>query len=102
MDVRPSTPARTSGTADRDKEGLRFSSNSVVQAEDQTLAIGGDGWEKSKMKKKRSVIKAEMAPSSPASKAVDGYREPKQGVLPRLLSDGRPRSSDSYAYRYYY
>ncbi|KAL8093892.1 hypothetical protein AgCh_035685 [Apium graveolens] len=41
-----------------------------------------------------SVIKAEMAPSSPASKAVNGYREPKQGVLPRLLSDGRPRSSD--------
>lgn len=99
MDVRPSTPARTSGTADRDKEGLRFSSNSVGQTEDQTLAIGGDGWEKSKMKKKRSVIKAEMAPSSPATKAVDGYREPKQGVLPRLLSDGRPRSSDSYAYR---
>ncbi|KAL8093904.1 uncharacterized protein LOC141689122 isoform X2 [Apium graveolens] len=100
IDVRPSTPARTPGTADRDnKEGLRFSSNSIGQADDQNLAIGGDGWEKSKMKKKRSVIKAEMAPSSPASKAVDGYREPKQGALPRLLSDGRPRSSDSYAYR---
>lgn len=101
MDVRPSTPARAPGTADRDKEGLRFSSSSVAQGEDQTLTIGVDGWEKTKMKKKRSVIKADIAPSSPATKAIDGYREPKQGVHPRLLSDGRARSSDSYAYRYY-
>ncbi|KAL1825365.1 hypothetical protein ACET3Z_012143 [Daucus carota] len=99
MDVRPSTPARTAGTADRDKEGSRFPTNSVAQGEDQTLAIGVDGWEKSKMKKKRSVIKADIAPGSPATKAIDGYREPKQGVHPRLLSDGRPRTSDSYAYR---
>lgn len=50
MDVRPSTPTRTSGTAERNKEGLRFSSSNVAQCEDRTLTIGIDGWENTKIR----------------------------------------------------
>ncbi|KAL1805221.1 hypothetical protein ACET3Z_028289 [Daucus carota] len=99
IDVRPNTPARTSGNADRDKEGSRLPNNSVTQVEDRTLPIGVDIWEKSKMKKKRSGIKADAAPSSIALKPNDGYREPRQGLQPKHLSESRSRLNDSNGLR---
>lgn len=99
IDVRPNTPARTSGNADRDKEGTRLPNNSVTQVEDRTLPIGVDIWEKSKMKKKRSGIKADAAPSSIALKPNDGYREPRQGLQPKHLSESRSRLNDSNGLR---
>lgn len=99
-EVRPNTPARSSGNVDRDKEVLRLANSS--QGEDRTLPIVADGWEKAKMKKKRTGIKADAASSSPSSmstKAIDGYREPKQGMHPRHLPDAMSRLNDSHGFR---
>ena len=81
---------------------LRPSSSNGLQGEDRALPIVSDGWEKGKVKKKRSVIKADAAssPSSGSTKPIDGYREPKQGIHSRHLPDARPRLTDSFGFRY--
>ncbi|KAI4335262.1 hypothetical protein L6164_013926 [Bauhinia variegata] len=99
MDVRNSL-VRPSGTVDRDKEMLRLAGSGAVQGEDRTLSIGVDGWEKSKMKKKRSGIKPDSSPSTALTKPVDVYRESKQGMQQRLVTDARSKlSNDSHAFR---
>ncbi|XP_058213593.1 uncharacterized protein LOC131325380 isoform X5 [Rhododendron vialii] len=88
-DVRANTPARPSGNMDRDREVLRLPHSGAAQVEERSLTTSGDGWEKTKMKKKRSGIKPDVSPSTVAPKPIDGYREPRQGMQPRLLaSDG--------------
>lgn len=56
------------------------------------------------MKKKRTGIKADAAssPSSLSTKAVDGYRESKQGMHPRHLPDAMSRLNDSQGFRYHF
>ncbi|XP_057467229.1 uncharacterized protein LOC130756685 isoform X3 [Actinidia eriantha] len=98
-DVRANTPARPSGNMDRDREVLRLSNSGAAQGEERTLSIGVDGWEKSKMKKKRSGIKPDVSPSTVVTKPVDGYREPRQGMQPRLLADARSRLNDTHGFR---
>lgn len=85
---------------DKDSDVIRTPGSNSVQGEDRTLSIAVDGWENSKMKKKRTGIKQENAASSITTKAVDGYREPKQGTHPRLLPEARSRLADSYGFRY--
>ncbi|KAL3532650.1 hypothetical protein ACH5RR_006171 [Cinchona calisaya] len=97
-DARANTPARPSATADRDREVLKIANSSAVQSGDRTLPIGVDGWEKSKMKKKRSGIKPDGAASSAATKPIDGSRDSKQG-MPRLLTDARSRLSENHGFR---
>uniref|UniRef100_A0A0R0ILE7 Uncharacterized protein n=1 Tax=Glycine max TaxID=3847 RepID=A0A0R0ILE7_SOYBN len=89
MDVRTNSLVRPSGTIDKDKEKLRIANNGVVQSEEQTLPIGGDGWEKSKMKKKRSCIKLDVSPSTTLTKPVNTFQETKQGMQQRLATDSR-------------
>ncbi|XP_047319857.1 uncharacterized protein LOC124923904 isoform X2 [Impatiens glandulifera] len=98
-EARPNTPARPSGNADRDKETLRFSNSGAAQGEDRSLSVGVDGWEKSKIKKKRSGIKHDLSPCTGTSKANDGYREPKQGVHHKVVADVRSRVNDSHGSR---
>lgn len=100
--MRPNTPARSSGNVDRDKEASRLPNSNAPQAEDRALPIVADGWEKAKMKKKRTGIKSDGAPSpsSLSTKAIDGYREPKQGMHPRHLPDAISRLNDSHPFRY--
>ncbi|XAR67133.1 hypothetical protein NMG60_11013577 [Bertholletia excelsa] len=98
-EVRPNTPARPSGNMDRDREVLRFPSSGAVQVEERTLSIGVDGWEKSKMKKKRSGFKPDVSPGTAATKPIDSCREPKPVLQQRLLADARPRLGDSHGFR---
>lgn len=101
MDVRTNSLVRPSGTVDRDKEKLRIANNGVVQSEEQTLPIGGDGWEKSKMKKKRSCIKLDVSPSTTLTKPVNTFQETKQGMQQRLATDSRSKlTNDSHSFRY--
>ena len=101
MDVRNNALVRTSGAGDRDREMIRLANSGGVPGEDRTLSIGVDGWEKSKMKKKRSGIKPEVSPSFVSPKPMDGYREPKQGMQQRLVTDARSRlHNDSHGFRY--
>ncbi|KAJ7955926.1 Serine/arginine repetitive matrix protein 2 isoform 2 [Quillaja saponaria] len=100
VDMRSNPLVRQSGNVDRDKEILRLANNGSVQGEDRTLPIGADGWEKSKMKKKRSGIKPDGSPSTALSKLVDGYRESKQGMTQRLVTDARSKlNHDSHSFR---
>nr|GLL35891.1 uncharacterized protein LOC109186567 [Ipomoea trifida] len=50
------------------------------------------------MKKKRSGIKTDASVNSAATKPIDGYREPKQGMQPRLLADARSRLSENHSF----
>lgn len=98
-DARANNPARLPGTVDKDRDVIRTPGSNSVQGEDRTLSIAVDGWENSKMKKKRTGIKQDNTASSITTKAVDGYREPKQGTHPRLLPEARSRLADSYGFR---
>ncbi|KAM3270326.1 putative protein isoform X1 [Capsicum chacoense] len=97
-DVRANTPTRPVGNIDRDRELLRFTNGSSIQGEDHTPSVAVEGWEKSRMKKKRSGIKPD-ATSSMTAKHIDGHRESKQGVQPRLPSDSRSRFTDTHGFR---
>lgn len=80
---------------------LRLANSGAVQGEDRTLSIGVDGWEKSKMKKKRSVIKPDVSSSTVTTKSLDGFRETKQGMQQRPIADVRSRlNNDSHGFRY--
>lgn len=94
MDVRTNSLVRPSGTVDRDKEKL--------QSEERNLPIVGDGWETSKMKKKkRSCIKLDVSPSTTLNKPANGFQETKQGMQQRLATDSRSKlSNDSNSFRY--
>jgi len=101
MDIRTNSLVRPSGTVDRDKEMLRIVNNSAIQGEERTLPIGGDGWEKSKMKKKRSGIKPDGSPNTALTKPVNLFQETKHGMQQRLAIDTRAKlSNDSHSFRY--
>ncbi|ESW10694.1 hypothetical protein PHAVU_009G230000 [Phaseolus vulgaris] len=100
MDIRTNSLVRPSGTVDRDKEMLRIVNNSAIQGEERTLPIGGDGWEKSKMKKKRSGIKPDGSPNTALTKPVNLFQETKHGMQQRLAIDTRAKlSNDSHSFR---
>ncbi|KAG8487560.1 hypothetical protein CXB51_018505 [Gossypium anomalum] len=100
LDVRNNSLVRQPGNADRDREMLRVSNSAAVQGEDRTLAGAVDGWEKAKMKKKRSGIKPDVSSSMVSAKPIEGYREPKQGIQQRPVSDARSRlNNDSIEFR---
>ncbi|KAM3360760.1 hypothetical protein P3S68_015614 [Capsicum galapagoense] len=98
-EVQASTPSKPSGIMDRDREILRLPNGSTVQGEERTSSITVEGWEKSKMKKKRSGIKADTTGSLSTSKLLDDHREPKLGLSSRLIADGRLRLSDIHGFR---
>ncbi|XP_010548659.1 PREDICTED: uncharacterized protein LOC104820016 isoform X2 [Tarenaya hassleriana] len=91
MDVRSNAIVRQSAAVDRDKDTMRLANHNSVQGEDRTSSIGIDGWEKSKMKKKRSGIKTDVSTSLVSNKAVEGYRDLKQGILQKVAGDSRSR-----------
>ncbi|KAJ1439883.1 hypothetical protein SESBI_02105 [Sesbania bispinosa] len=100
MDMRTNSLVRPSGTVERDKEMLRIVNNGAVQGEERALPIGGDGWEKSKMKKKRSGIKPDGSPSPALTKPVNIFQESKQGMQQRLATDARSKlNNDSHSFR---
>ncbi|KHN35878.1 hypothetical protein glysoja_013303 [Glycine soja] len=99
MDIRTNSLVRPSGTVDRDKE-IRIANSVVIQGEERTLPIGGDGWEKSKMKKKRSGIKPDGPPNIALTKPVNLFLETKHGMQQRLSTDARSKlSNDSHSFR---
>lgn len=100
MDARANNLTRPPGSLDKDRDVVRLSNSSAVQGEDRTLPIGVDGWENSKMKKKRTGIKLDVSASSIMTKPGD-YREPKQGSHPPLPPDARPRLADAHGFRYH-
>lgn len=87
---------------DKDRDVVRISNSTAVQGDDRALPVAVDGWENSKMKKKRTGIKLDAAASSMTTKPVDGYMESKQGTHPRLPTEPRSRLTDAHGFRYYF
>jgi hypothetical protein len=101
MDARTAGPSRGSGPIDRISDpGKATNGNSAVPEEKtRGLATSIDGWEKPKMKKKRtSAIKADMSLAG-VSRSVDVDRESKQGMQHKFSSDGRARLASSPSFR---
>ncbi|KEH37497.1 plant/F27B13-30 protein [Medicago truncatula] len=100
MDVRTNSLVRSSGTVDREKDILRLANNGTVHGEERIFPIVGDGWEKSKTKKKRSGIKPDGSSSITSAKPVNNFQETKQGMQQRLATDARSKlSNDSHSFR---
>ncbi|KAF5743069.1 hypothetical protein HS088_TW09G01131 [Tripterygium wilfordii] len=99
MDARSGTIVKTSDVVDREREMVRLA-NGVVQGDDRSLSIAVDGWEKSKMRKKRSGLKPDLSPTLLSAKSTDGYREPKQEMQQRPVTDAQLKSNnDSPGFR---
>nr|GEY36101.1 hypothetical protein [Tanacetum cinerariifolium] len=77
-DVRPNTPARSSRSLERDREVVRLPNGNALQGADRVLPVVADGWEKPKMKKKRSVIKAVSKLGRYPTKKLLGRKAPRQ------------------------
>ncbi|GAB4837992.1 hypothetical protein Ancab_027518 [Ancistrocladus abbreviatus] len=99
LDARANSVARPSMLVDKERDVLRLASGGAVLGEDRSLSVGVDGWQKSKMKKKRSGIKPDVSPSTVSNKPIDGYREPKQGMQQRHVNDSRARLNESHGFR---
>ncbi|KAL1531346.1 hypothetical protein AAHA92_34033 [Salvia divinorum] len=99
MDALANNLERPAVAVDKDRDAVRISSSNSVQGEGRTLSIAVEGWESSKMKKKRTRIKIDNGASSMTTKAVDGYREPKQGTHPHQIPEARLRVADAYGFR---
>ncbi|KAK3135834.1 hypothetical protein QOZ80_5BG0423990 [Eleusine coracana subsp. coracana] len=99
MDARTTGPSRGPGPIDRISDpGKATNSGSAVPEEKiRGLATSIDGWEKPKMKKKRSAIKADMS-SAGSSRAADTDQELKQGQH-KFNNDGRARMASSPSFR---
>ncbi|KAK4415716.1 hypothetical protein Salat_2679000 [Sesamum alatum] len=74
-DIRANNSSRPSGTVDKDRDVVRLSNSGAVQGEDRTLSVAVDGWENSKMKKKRT------------------------GMHPRVPNEARSRLTDQHGFR---
>ncbi|ERN02233.1 uncharacterized protein LOC18430337 isoform X1 [Amborella trichopoda] len=103
VDTRDHGTARPSGASERDRDLFRLGNGGLIQSEDNSrpLASGGDGWEKKKLRKKRSGMKIDGSGSTGVSvnKVLDGDRELKRGIQPRLGGDSRSRLSNGHGFR---
>jgi len=99
MDARTAGPSRGPGPTDRisDPGKATNGSSAVPEEKIRGLATTIDGWEKPKMKKKRSA-KADMSLAG-VSRTVDVDRESKQGMQYKFSNDGRARLTSSPSFR---
>ncbi|KAL0919568.1 hypothetical protein M5K25_011668 [Dendrobium thyrsiflorum] len=92
--------SRTSGPLERDKDILKSTNGSAAQGDenDRGFSTVVDGWERSRMKKKRSVIKSDVSASSGLVKSQCD-RETKRVMQQKLGSDVRPKLNYSHSFR---
>ncbi|XP_020583198.1 uncharacterized protein LOC110026560 [Phalaenopsis equestris] len=100
------SPLETNGTArassllERDKDAVKFISGSTTHLVENDGAFSpvADGWERSKLKKKRSAIKSDTS-GSRLSRSQGAEREAKRGMQHKLGIDARPRISHAHSFR---
>lgn len=99
MDARTTGPSRGPGPIDRISDPGKATNGSSAVPEEKVrgLATSIESWEKPKMKKKRSAIKADMS-SAGVSRTADTDRELKQGQH-KFNNDGRARMASSPSFR---
>lgn len=109
VDVRPEGRSnnagfqRSSGLADRDRDQDSFKSSSSLggstEDKDRVIPNASEGWEKTKMKGRRSGTKSESVIVSPANGPLEAERESKWGGQIRNNSENRSRPSEGHGFR---
>ncbi|KAJ6822896.1 uncharacterized protein M6B38_385640 [Iris pallida] len=101
MDARVNSSARQSGPTDKDRDMLKLVNGGATPSEEKVrgLPTVADGWEKSKMKKKRSAIKPDASGSAVLARSHDSDCEPKRGMQQKLATDARPRLTNTHGFR---
>uniref|UniRef100_A0A0E0L1C3 Uncharacterized protein n=1 Tax=Oryza punctata TaxID=4537 RepID=A0A0E0L1C3_ORYPU len=100
MDARTTGLSRGLGSTDRSADPGKITGGgpAVLEEKNRGLATGIDGWEKPKMKKKRSAIKADVSMTGP-SRNVDVDREQKPGMQHKFNNEARARMTNSPSFR---
>lgn len=100
MDARTTSLSRGLGLIDRSSDPGKLTNGGPVVPEEKGrgLATSIDGWEKPKIKKKRSAIKVDVS-SAGTSRTTDVDREQKQGTQHKFSSDARARMGSSPSFR---
>ncbi|XP_064952983.1 uncharacterized protein LOC135609293 isoform X4 [Musa acuminata AAA Group] len=93
-DARDNSIGRSSGLLDRDKDVTKFANgNSALTEEKARVLPCADGLAKSKMKKKRSIVKSDISTSIVLARPPNGDCEPKQRGIQQKL-DGKPKMNN--------
>nr|XP_009387616.1 PREDICTED: uncharacterized protein LOC103974449 isoform X9 [Musa acuminata subsp. malaccensis] len=93
-DARDNSIGRSSGLVDRDKDVTKFANgNSALPEEKAQVLRCADGLAKSKMKKKRSIVKSDISTSIVLARPPNGDCEPKQRGIQQKL-DGKPKMNN--------
>jgi len=94
---------RSSGVQERERDTTRPSGilSSSVDSTEKTSVIGSAGWEKAKMKGRRSAtLKAEAFGPGSVNGCSDGHREQKVNAQHhRAGGDSRSRPSEGHGFR---
>lgn len=100
LEGRPNNLSRPSIMTDRERDLFR-PGNAASQSEDKdrTLPAGSEGWEKTKLKGRRSGIKSDVSLSTVANRTLDSERDHKRGIQQRPNIDNRSRPSEGHGYR---
>ncbi|XP_020276402.1 uncharacterized protein LOC109850747 isoform X1 [Asparagus officinalis] len=101
MDARPNSTARPSGSMDRDRDVFKLANGGATPPEEKgrSLAAAVDPWDKTKMKKKRSVLKSDASGNTVLPRPHDGDRELKRGMQQKLITEARPRLNNAHGFR---
>ncbi|KAH9317385.1 hypothetical protein KI387_019154, partial [Taxus chinensis] len=100
MEGRPNNLPRPSIMTDRERDMLR-SGNAASQLEDKdrTLPAGSEGWEKTKLKGRRSGMKPDVSLNAVANRTLEGDRDYKRGIQQRPTTESRSRPSEGHGFR---
>lgn len=92
---------RSSGLADRDRESMKPGSSlgGLADEKDRLVAPGGESWEKTKTKGRRSTPKSDCVIAAAAGGVPELEREHKWGAQHRSNAENRPRSTEGHSYR---
>lgn len=101
MDIQANGTSRTSVPLERDKDISKSTNGSAAHGEenDRGFSTVGDGWDRPRMKRKRTMIKSDISASSGLVKSQCD-RETKRGMQQKLGMDARPKLNYPHSFRY--
>lgn len=97
IDARNIGTSRSSGSVDKTRDISKI--NNKISGEEKPSGLAANSWEKPKLKKRRSVIKTDASNSVGLARSVDGDRERKQELLPKIGGDSRPKVTGTHSSR---
>lgn len=98
MDARNIGTSRSLGSVDKTRDISKINNKSSGEEKPSGFAAN-NSWEKPKLKKRRSGIKTDASNSVGLARSVDGDRERKQELLPKIGGDSRPKLTGTHSSR---